>query len=119
MTLKDYFELVDYRVTEGGKYLWSLFGPHAYGLAAWDDENESISASVVFDTKKQTVYQMEVFDYATERAFRWTNPDYAQQFITECEQRDAAMEIAYDDVRMTDVADKDEFLKFAREIYKK
>ena len=39
ITLKDFMEVVDYRVTEGSEFTWTCFGPAAYTLSAWNGDH--------------------------------------------------------------------------------
>ena len=79
ITLKQWMEVVDYRVTEGSDFTWNCFGADAkpYCLTAWDGDYEGSSANIVFDTDTQTVYMVEVCDYKNERAYRLINPEWA------------------------------------------
>ena len=88
ITLKEFMEVVNYRITEGSDYQWQCFGPNAYRLDSWNGEQDGHTLSILFDTKTQEVYQVEAFDYTNERAYRMTNPDYKADFDAECEDRD-------------------------------
>ena len=88
ITLKDFMEAVDYRITEGSDFQWACFGPTAYRLDSWNGEQDGHTVSIVFDTRTQEVYQAEAFDYSNERAYRMTNPKYLDLFNEECEHRD-------------------------------
>lgn len=81
-------EIVNYRITEGSDYQWQCFGHNAYRLDSWNGEQDGHTVSVLFDTQTQEVYQVEAFDYANERAYRMTNPDYKADFDAECEDRE-------------------------------
>ena len=88
ITIKEFMEVVDYRITEGSDYQWQCFGPNAYRLDSWNGEQDGHTVSILFDTKTQEVYQVEAFDYTNERAYRMTNPDYKAEFDAECEDRE-------------------------------
>ncbi len=88
ITLKDFMEIVDYRITEGSDYQWACFGPTAYRLDSWNGEQDGHTVSILFDTHSQEVYQVEAFDYSNERAYRMTNPKYKDLFNEECEHRE-------------------------------
>ena len=40
ITLKEWMELVDYRITEGSDYCWSCYGPDAYSLDSWNGDQD-------------------------------------------------------------------------------
>ena len=88
ITLKDFMEVVNYRVTEGSEYCWTCFGYKAYRLDSWNGEQDGHTISIVFDTETQEVYQIEASDYANNRAYRMTNPDYTEAHTAECKSRD-------------------------------
>ena len=76
ITLKQFFEVVNYRVTEGDAYTWPVFGHNAYNLSAWNGDHKGWSFNIVFDTQTQEVYMVEACDYKNDRAYRLINPDY-------------------------------------------
>jgi len=88
ITLKQFFETANYRITEGSDYGWQCFGEHAYQLDSWNGDQKGHTLSVVFDTDTQTVYQVEAFDYLRERAYRMVNPAFKEAFDAESKDRD-------------------------------
>jgi hypothetical protein len=88
ITLKDFMEVVGYRITEGSDYGWTCFGHNAYTLDSWNGDQEGHTVSIVFDTRTQEVYQALAYDYARERAYRITNPEYKAAFDQEYVNRD-------------------------------
>ncbi len=120
ITLKQFMETVDYRITEGSAYGWQCFGPNAYCLDSWNGEQDGHTVSIIFDTRDQTVYQAMAYDYSQERAYRMTNPDFKADFDAECENRDIldqAWEL--DDgtpVKYVDLEVVEDFLEKARAI---
>jgi len=120
ITLKQFMETVDYRITEGSDYQWQCFGPNAYCLDSWNGKQDGHTISIIFDTKDQTVYQVTAYDYARERAYRMTNPGFKAAFDAECEDReilDMAWEL--DDgspVKYVDLDVEEDFIEKARAI---
>lgn len=102
ITLKDFMEAVDYRITEGDAYCWQCYGPNAYCLDSWNGEHEGYSISFIFDTKTQVAYEIAVYDYANNRAYRLTNPDFIKARETETTNRGMGDE-AWDDVMYIDL----------------
>lgn len=88
ISIKEFMEIVDYRITEGSDYQWHCFGHNAYRLDSWNGDQEGHTFSILFDTRNQTVYQVEAFDYKRERAYRMTNPEFKDAFDSECQDRD-------------------------------
>lgn len=115
ITLKDFMETVDYRITEGSTYQWQCFGPDAYCLDSWNGDQEGHTVSIIFDTRTQEVYQAMAYDYSRDRAYRMTNPDYKADFDAECEERDV-LDMAWelDDgtpIKYVDLEVEDDFLE--------
>ncbi len=77
LTLKEFMELVDYRITEGSDY-WpegSFGGKQLYSLSAWNEDQDGWSFNIAFDPKdNQRVYVVEACDYANNRAYRIADP---------------------------------------------
>jgi len=109
ITIRDFMETVNYRITEGDSYGWQCFGPDAYSMSYWNGDFDGHSVSMVFDTKTQTVYIMEVCDYQKNRAYRWINPDYRQAHDSEGESR-SVKDLAWDDLPWTDLEVPEDFL---------
>lgn len=116
ISLKDWMECVNYRITEGGEYQWTCYGHNAYSLDSWDGDHEGVSASVVFDTEDQAVYQVEVHDYAKNRSYRYINPDFRDAHKNEAEDRNVDIDEAYDGVKFIDLEAEEDFLTKCRAI---
>jgi hypothetical protein len=105
ITIRDYMESINYRITEGSDYCWQSFGPDAYRLESWSGEQDGTSVGIVFDTRTQVVYQMEAHDYSAEHSYRWTHPDYQTAFREESQQKlsKESLDVAWDNVKFTDL----------------
>ena len=77
ITLKQWMQLVDYRITEGSEYY--LHGKNLFSLTSWNGQQADggYSMQIVFDQKTQVVYSVEACDYQRNRAYRLNNLDYA------------------------------------------
>ena len=53
ITLKEWMEIVNYRITEGSDFTWSCYGDNAYCLDSWDGDQNGSSFTIIFDTKTQ------------------------------------------------------------------
>lgn len=74
ITLKEWMELADYRVTEGSDYHVNVPGG-LYSLSAWNGEQDGWSFFVAFDPRDdQRVYVAEACDYKNNRAYRLRDP---------------------------------------------
>lgn len=116
ITLKQWMETVDYRITEGHRFGWNCFGLDAYSLDSWDGYQDGSTLSITFDTKTQVVYQVEAFDYKNERAYRIINPEYFVLYQDELRSR-GADKCAWEGVDFTDLEVDEEWLEKARSIF--
>ena len=50
ITIKEWMELVDYKITEGSTYGWQCYGPNAYCLDSWNGvyDDGGYSFSIIF-----------------------------------------------------------------------
>lgn len=123
ITIRDFMEVTNYRITEGSDYTWHCFGDNAYQLSSWDGKyDDGVSVSIVFDTRKQTVYQMEAHDYAHNRSYRWTHPDYRDTYRKEALtwfDGDLSKDLAYDDVKFIELETDEDMLGKATAIVNK
>ena len=89
ITIKDFMECVQYKITEGHDYLWRCYGDNAYSLDYWNQKNgaDGVSIHIVFDRIDQTVYEMQAWHYGANREYRWIHPDYLSLHATEADQR--------------------------------
>jgi hypothetical protein len=115
MNLKDWMEVVSYRISEGSDYLWDVFGENAYSLNYWDEDHDGVSSNIVFDTKTQVVYCLEVCDYKNDRAYRYLNPEFRKQYLKEVKERDVE-DVAWNDLYWIDLEDYQDFLQKATAI---
>jgi hypothetical protein len=113
ITLKEWMELVDYRITEGDTYGWQCYSPDAYQLSSWNGVHGKggYSFNIVFDTKNQTVYEVEVCDYTHDRAYRIINSDFKKAFQDESDGRGELGNQAWDEVDYTDLEVDDDFIQ--------
>lgn len=111
ITMKEWMELVEYRITEGCDYGWQCYGPTAYQLDSWNGEQDGHSFTIIFDTNDQTVYEVQAHDYVHQRAYRMINEDYAKKMKKEAKKRDAELDQAWDDVKYTTLEVDDDFIQ--------
>lgn len=116
ISLKDFLETVEYRITEGSDYGWNCFGEYVHNLSYWSGDQDGQSLNVLFDTQNQTVYQVEAHDYLNRRSYRWTNPDYIDAY-KQAVKTNEIDDLAYDGVKYTDLDVAEDWLEKARAIY--
>ena len=100
ITLKEFMELVDYKITEGSDYFVNI--PGMYMLSSWNGVQDGFSMDIAFvPLEDQRVYQVELHDYKNNRAYRLKDP---------------ALEVdknAWDDVDYIDLDVDDDFIQKA------
>jgi len=113
ITMKEWMELVDYRITESSDYGWQCYGPNAYCLDSWNGVHGAggYSFSIVFSTKTQKVYEVSVCDYTRDRAYRMINPAKVAKHRKEAESRDVDLNQAWDSVDYVDLEVVDDFIQ--------
>jgi hypothetical protein len=113
LTIKEWMELVDYRITEGSDFQWDCYGRRVYVLDSWNGEQDGYSFSIVFSTEDQTVYEVSVCDYTNDRAYRMINEDFQKKMRKEAKRRDVDKDQAWDDVAYVDLDVADDFIQKA------
>jgi hypothetical protein len=113
ITMKEWMELVDYKITEGGDYGWSCFGPNSYSLNSWNGihGDGGYSFNIVFSTKSQKVYEVSICDYTNNRAYRMINPNNVEKHRKEAIARDVNLNEAWEDVDYVDLEVDDDFIQ--------
>ena len=113
ITMKEWMELVDYKITEGGDYGWACYGPNAYCLDSWNGVHGrgGYSFSIVFSTKTQKVYEVTVCDYTNDRAYRMIAANKLAKHRKEAESLDVNLNQAWDSVDYIDLEVDDDFIQ--------
>jgi len=118
ITMQEWMELVDYKITEGSEYGWSCYGPNAYQLSSWNGIHGKggYSFNIVFSTKTQKVYEVEVCDYTNNRAYRMIAENKREKHSKESKSRDVELNKAWDDVEYVDLDVDEDFLEKSQAI---
>ena len=113
ITIKEWMELTDYKITEGSDYGWSCYGPYSYTLDSWNRVHGvgGYSFSIVFSTKSQKVYEVSVCDYTNDRAYRMINPKFQKKHEKEAMERGVNLNEAWDCVDYVDLDVLDDFIQ--------
>jgi hypothetical protein len=107
ITLREFFELIDYRINEGSDHGWQCYGDYAHII---DHADGDYTTSVIFDRQCQTVYEITVCDYKNNRAYRMIHPDYQAAHKTESIKRSVNPCQAWDDVEYVDLETVEDFV---------
>jgi hypothetical protein len=115
ITIKEWMELVDYKITEGSDYCWDCYGPYSYRLDSWNGVHGAggYSFSIIFSTKSQKVYEVSAYDYTNDRAYRMINPKFQKKHEKESLARGVNLNEAWDDVNYIDLEVVDDFIQKA------
>ena len=117
ISIKQFMELVNYRISEGGKYCWHCYGEDAYTLDSWDGDQNGSSFTIIFDTKTQMVFEVQAHDYRRNRAYRMINPLYEKANREEARNRESDWAEAWEDVNYVDLETDEDFLEKASAIF--
>lgn len=117
ITLKEWMEIVNYRVTEGSDFTWSCYGDNAYCLDSWDGDQNGSSFTIIFDTKTQEVYEVQAHDYRNGRAYRMINSNYVSAYKHDADVRDSDSKEAWEGVNYVDLEEDDDFFQKALAIF--
>ena len=112
ITIKEWMELVDYKITEGSDYMWRCYGNHAYQLSSWNGVHGKggYSFNIVFSTKSQRVFEVEVCDYTNNRAYRMIAENKRENHAKEAKRHLVNLNEAWDDVDYIDLEVDDDFI---------
>jgi len=119
ITIKQFMEVSQYRITEGNDFLWACFGEDAnpYSISAWNGDHNGWSLNIIFDTDTQVVYMVESCDYKRERAYRFINPEYKDVYFDYGKKHNKEyMNQAWDNVNYTDLEVEEDWLEKSRKI---
>jgi len=118
ITLKQWLELANYRITEGERYLWDCYGKDTCLLSSWNGIHDrgGYSTDIVFDTRTQIVYEVAAHDFTNDRAYRMINPKYAKAHDNEASARGVDMNTAWDGVEYTELDVEEDFVEKATAI---
>ena len=117
ITIRDFMEVIDYRITETSEYGWGCYGSDAHSMDSWSGpDDDRYSVGIVFDRKSQTVYEMAVCDYIANRAYRWIHPDYRGEYNRAAAQHSVPPDEAWDGVNYIDLEVEEDILDKTRAI---
>lgn len=104
ITMQDFMECTDYRISDSGKFMWDCYGDNAMGIDYWNGEyNNGVDVNIVYDTKTGFVYEMQAWDYANKREYRWIHPGYIEGHAAEALKRNVDHFQSIDDRKFIDL----------------
>jgi len=104
ITLKEWMEVANYRITEGGDYY--AYGG-AYALTSWNSDQDGYSIEIIFSPRTQEVYEVQACDYKHQRAYRLVHGDYRDEKLDK---------EAWDNVNWVDLESDDDWFQKALSI---
>jgi hypothetical protein len=104
ITLKEFMEVANYRITEGGDYF--AYGG-AYALTSWNGDQDGYSLEIIFSPRTQEVYEVQACDYKHNRAYRLVHGDYRDEKLND---------EAWDDTKWIDLESDDDWFQKALSI---
>jgi hypothetical protein len=114
MTLKQIIEACNYRIIGGDPYQWDCYGTDARFLE-FSDQDGMECVSVIFDSKTQVVYEVNLVVPGYEQAFGWWNPDFESKYLKEANKRNVTPYEAWDKV-MYEKTDEATILAYAKDV---
>jgi hypothetical protein len=104
LAIKDFVTAVDYELADTFHHQWKCYGEDAYSIR-WEESFELkertafVSASIVYDAKDRTVYEMDLWDERDDSVWRWINPDFVNAVKKEYKSRDLDFRLAIDKIK--------------------
>jgi hypothetical protein len=118
ITMQQWMELVDYKITEGSDYCWDCYGPNAYCLDSWNGVHGKggYSFTIIFSTKTQKVYEIFICDYTNNRAYRMIAENKRDKHREESIARGINLNEAWDDIEYVELDVDEDFIEKAQAI---
>lgn len=106
MKLMNFLKAVKYKITDGFEFQWKCFGSNSFCVGREFSRNNKFvySASCVFDTRTQLIYEVTFWDYKKEETFRWIKKSFLKSYKSECCKRNISFDNSLDDKHYTYVS---------------
>ena len=83
ITIKDWMEGVQYRISDVWHFNWDCFGNNAMGLTSeWGDCGDR-TYTVIYDPNTQEVFEVCSYSSLDCTALRWIHPKYKKAYFAE------------------------------------
>lgn len=113
ITIKDFMNCTQHRITEGTPYLWNCYGENAYTIEYCNDHS---LVYIVYNNITFEVHEMQAWDYTNIREYRWINPDYIKAYKKECKTRNIKYKNSTDNAIFIDLDVPEDILEKAKSI---
>ena len=109
ITIKDFLEATEYKITGGSDFGWECYGPNARYLDC--DMDDEYSINCVFDSVDQAIYEVQAWDYRNNRTYRWFADGCRDAYQEEANRRGIGMDNDAHDTKFTDLEVADDILE--------
>jgi len=117
ITIKEFMELIEYKISDGSRYQWDCYGHSAWTIS-YEDIAKNTTIFIVFDTNDQTVFEMQAWDGLYKREYRWINEAYIEDHAAECYQRNVPVRQSIDERNFIDLDVEMDMMEKAYAIFK-
>ena len=83
ITMKEWMELVDYKITEGDSYGWSCYGPNSYQLSSWNGVQCTLKKLLIQKYESAQIWALSKKTQLTSRCMNtknWHSPKSLDTF---------------------------------------
>ena len=115
MKIIDVILAAEGRVSGGSEYGWICYGPEARFMDFSDADRREV-CNVVFDSKTQLVYEVQIFVPGYDQCFAWWDPGHIEFHHNESLNRGHDPLVAYDDVKFTVVDSEERILQYLKDV---
>lgn len=114
MFLSQLNNALDHKISGGDEYGWNCWKNARF--LEYTSDHATVSA--VFNTKNQVVYEVTImFNHDADLAYRWHEPMYAEDLATEAKARFIDNDVAWDDLKWTQLETEQDCLEKAKAIF--
>ena len=105
MKLHEFLKATKYKITDGFEYQWECYGLNAFSISREFSRNNNFvySASCIFDTKSQNLFEVSFWDYKKRKTYRWIKRSFFKAYKSECKKRNVSFSMASDNMKYEDV----------------
>jgi hypothetical protein len=114
MNLKMVNNALDHKIYGGSEFQWACYGSNARYL---DFNSQYGTASIVFDTETQNVYEASVYREDANIAYRYIDPNFIEALKKECTLREEDFTCAWDGQKYIDLEVEEDWLEKANAIF--
>jgi hypothetical protein len=94
MQVTDFLAAVDHQISGGSRFQWSCYGPNARYLDWEQGVDTDTSASAIFDSVTQEVYEVTLYITDADIEYHWYNSEYVDRYQAEAQLRNIDPELS-------------------------